>query len=252
MKSSFWSTSGAAALTSPIETLKGLVKMDPAKSQTAGGNVAENINVCTIPPCEPRGQYDIISSTCGANPMSSTLSASSSTICFILSSEMRPSRSTEANLSGVDIATSNLFSSCALLPDILSSTRADHFLPCVSLTNSSRVCFASSRVGSSTKTRANSLPGFSSIVSSGPKKAIVLPLPVGADASMCDPVRTAGKHCIWMAVGSSKPSFCMFCISQLGTPRSAMASNDAMGSGTPAPARMRCFLRKAITASADA
>mmetsp|Transcript_69017 Transcript_69017/g.180894 ORF Transcript_69017/g.180894 Transcript_69017/m.180894 type:complete len:204 (+) Transcript_69017:932-1543(+) len=150
---------------------------------------------------------------------------------------------------GVAMATSSLLMFFALSPDSLSSSRADHFRPSVSFTNSSSVCFASSREGSMTTARANSLPGLPSRTRMGPRKAIVLPLPVGAEARTWLPDMMTGKHCIWIAVGLANFMACMLATSQGGTPLPAMSSKEVIGSGAPAPAWMRFFRLKATTSS---
>mmetsp|Transcript_39464 Transcript_39464/g.113434 ORF Transcript_39464/g.113434 Transcript_39464/m.113434 type:complete len:288 (+) Transcript_39464:1092-1955(+) len=147
------------------------------------------------------------------------------------------------------MATSNRLMFFALSPVNLSTKRAVHFRPFVNLANSSKVCLASSRDGSTMTTRANSLPGLPKRTRRGPRKAIVLPLPVGADARTWLPAIIAGKHCIWIGVGRAKPSSQRFDTSHVGTPRARMASKVAMGSGAPALACIRSFLRKAAISS---
>mmetsp|Transcript_64577 Transcript_64577/g.185733 ORF Transcript_64577/g.185733 Transcript_64577/m.185733 type:complete len:218 (+) Transcript_64577:911-1564(+) len=162
---------------------------------------------------------------------------------------MRLSRSICANRMGVAMATSSLLMFFALSPDSLSSNRPVHFLPFVSFENSSKVCFANSREGSTMTTRANSLPGLPIRASNGPRKAIVFPLPVGADARMWLPAITAGKHCIWIGVGLAKPRPRKFVTNQSGTPCAGMSSKDAKGSGAPALTWIRFRRLKAATSS---
>mmetsp|Transcript_5093 Transcript_5093/g.16079 ORF Transcript_5093/g.16079 Transcript_5093/m.16079 type:complete len:346 (-) Transcript_5093:201-1238(-) len=252
MKTSFCSTSGAAAFVLPMLMRSGFARIDPASSHTAGGSVAENMRVCKRPPLSSFGQNDRISSIWGAKPRSKSLSASSKTMCLVASKEILSSRNICARRRGVAMATSSLLMFLALSPDSRSSKRPDHFLPAVSFTNSSKVCFASSREGSMTTARANSFPGFVSRARRGPRNAMVLPLPVGADARTWPPASTAGKHCIWMGVGCSKPRLRRFATSQGGTPRSRMASKDSTGSGAPALAWMRRRRRSAAAASRPA
>mmetsp|Transcript_76911 Transcript_76911/g.152238 ORF Transcript_76911/g.152238 Transcript_76911/m.152238 type:complete len:265 (-) Transcript_76911:428-1222(-) len=214
MKSSRCSTSGAAALEAPMLTRSGFARIELASSITAGGMVAENMSVCIKPP-SPFGQCPRISSICGAKPRSSSLSASSSTRCFMSFKEICPSCKSFANRRGVATAKSSFFEFFAVS---LSKMRPTHFLPTVSFANSSMVCLASSRDGSMTTARANSCPGDCKSVRIGPKKAIVLPLPVGAEAKRWPPVITAGKHCVCTGVGLSNPKLLKFFISQVGTP----------------------------------
>mmetsp|Transcript_89068 Transcript_89068/g.252526 ORF Transcript_89068/g.252526 Transcript_89068/m.252526 type:complete len:274 (+) Transcript_89068:514-1335(+) len=183
MKTRRWSMSGAAAFTSPMLMWSGSWRIDLASSRTVGGSVAENMRVCRRSPFSPLGQWVRISSTCGAKPRSSSLSASSSTRCLVAAREMYLSRSIPARLIGVTTATSSFFICCAFSKDSRWSRHPVHDFPMVSFTNSSSVCLASSREGSMMRARANSFPGFPSNTSRGPRKAIVLPLPVGAEAS---------------------------------------------------------------------
>mmetsp|Transcript_54280 Transcript_54280/g.151030 ORF Transcript_54280/g.151030 Transcript_54280/m.151030 type:complete len:385 (-) Transcript_54280:178-1332(-) len=248
MKSSFCSTSGAAAFTSPMLTRIGAVRMEFASSHTAGGMVAENMSVCKRPPLH-FGQKERISSICGAKPKSSNLSASSKIKCRVASNEIKLSRSIWASRNGVTTATSSLLMFCAFSPESLSSRRPVHFRPTVSFSNSSSVCLASSRVGSMMTARANSFPGFPSSTSTGPRNAIVLPLPVGAEARTWLPPVIAGKHCICTGVGFAKPSAFKFRTSQSGTPRPGIASKDSIGSGAPALTWIRFRRRNAATSS---
>mmetsp|Transcript_8023 Transcript_8023/g.17371 ORF Transcript_8023/g.17371 Transcript_8023/m.17371 type:complete len:369 (+) Transcript_8023:755-1861(+) len=250
MKRSFCSTSAAAAFTSPMVTRNGSVRMEPASSTTAGGIVAENMHVCSkLRPPSTRGQCSRISSTWGAKPRSNNLSASSRTKCRVASSDILSSRRSCASRSGVVTATSSLLMVWALSFDSLSKTRPPHFRPTVSFPNSSSVCLASSRVGSTMTTRANSLPGLPRRASNGPRNAMVFPLPVGAEASTWLPARMAGKHCICTAVGLAKPRPWRFRTSHWGTPAAAIASKVSQGSGAPAETWMRFRRRKALTSS---
>mmetsp|Transcript_24514 Transcript_24514/g.58550 ORF Transcript_24514/g.58550 Transcript_24514/m.58550 type:complete len:359 (+) Transcript_24514:41-1117(+) len=190
--------------------------MVPASCRTDLGQVAVNMTVCL--PAASAGNASTMILSCGANPMSSMRSASSSATCLQVC-RLRafwPSRST----SRPGVATTRAgrclrsIAACSLegtpppkTHAVVRPSRPQYRSPCAS------ICCASSRVGASTSPRTAGtppseagapLPSFASACRMGSKKPSVLPEPVLATAMRSLPSARMGHDCAWMGVGASK------------------------------------------------
>mmetsp|Transcript_42481 Transcript_42481/g.68301 ORF Transcript_42481/g.68301 Transcript_42481/m.68301 type:complete len:410 (-) Transcript_42481:68-1297(-) len=241
-----------AELRSPTVSRMGCTMTERASASTVSGSVALKSARVTCGPSHAA----TAASTCSTNPISNSLSASSSTrnstalrLHFLASMSSFSRRGVATRMSTLSIS---LFAVALVRRQCLSVVPRHNSLSIL------KDCCASSLVGDSSSARgppaASSLER--SLTTMGSRNASVLPEPVGATASSSCPPRRMGTAWRWIGVGSEKPASVSRCISVRPAPNLARTSaKDSSGAGhdTPPPCtRMRCCLRRTAAASSTA